>query len=406
MILSVMRVMFLDLVRDRGALVMAFALPAFIYLVFASIFSGAAGEKLQLSVAVLDQADDSVSRRFVSAIAADSRLFVAQSPSSRTRLDQAVRRGDVDAGVVIRGDPLRLSKDAPILVLGDASRPVAAPVVAGRLQKILGETLPDIVYRRNVVELDQDFALLTPQQRTRVDATAQAIEKAVQHKGADDKPYAPAPMVELAQVGQDSKADAPTVYYAGAVAIMFLLISASHGAMLLIDERRNNILDRLASSAGGLAKVVSGKFLFLTAQGAIQVGLIFVVAAALYGVAVTDRLGAWSLVTLAAAGMAAGAALLLCALCRTRKQAQTLSSFLILIVSALGGSMIPRYLMPRWLQDISILTPNAWAVEAYQDLLWREAGGAQVLSYAALLLGFGLAATTVAWGFLLRERRS
>jgi ABC-2 type transport system permease protein len=389
---------------------MAFALPAFIYLVFASIFAGAAGEKLQLSVAVLDQADDSVSRRLVAAIAADPRLFVAQHPSSRARLDQAVRRGDVDAGVVIRGDTLRLSKDAPILVLGDASRPVAAPVVAGRLQKILGETLPDVVYRRNVVELDQDFALLTPQQRTRVDATAQAIEKAVQHKsaqdGADDKPYAPAPMVELAQVGQDSRADAPTVYYAGAVAIMFLLISASHGAMLLIDERRNNILDRLASSAGGLAKVVSGKFLFLTVQGAIQVGIIFVVAAALYGVAVTDRLTAWSLVTVAAAAMAAGAALLLCALCRTRQQAQTLSSFLILIVSALGGSMIPRYLMPRWLQDISILTPNAWAIEAYQDLLWRESDGGKILLYVAMLLGFGLAATTVAWVFLLRERRS
>ncbi|MCW2272595.1 ABC transporter permease [Rhodoblastus acidophilus] len=406
MILSMMRVMFLDLLRDRGALVMAFVLPAAIYLIFASIFSGTGGEKLQLSVAVLDQAEDGVSRRLVSAIAEDPRLFVAPSPSTRAGLERAIRRGDVDAGIVIRGDPVQSAKEAPILVLGDTSRPVAAPVVAGRLQKILGETLPDVVYRRNIVEFDQNLAPLTPQQRMRAEAAAQAIEKAVQEKGAGGRLDAPAPMVELALVARSSQADAPTVYYAGAVGVLFLLISAGQGAMLLIDERRNNILDRLTSSAGGLAKVVGGKFLFLTLQGTIQVGIIFLVAAALYGVAVMDRVLSWSLVTLAAAAMAAGAALLLCALCRTRQQAQTLSAFLVLMVSAVGGSMIPRYLMPRWLQDVSMLTPNAWAIEAYQDLLWRDADGGRAFLYAAMLVGVGLVAMTFAWAFLLRERRS
>jgi len=364
MIVAMMRVMALDLLRDRGALVMAFALPAAIYLIFASIFSGTAGDKLQLSVALFDQAETAGSRRIVSAIAGDDRLVVALRPASRAGLEQAVRRGDVDAGVVIRSDPALPSADAPVVVLGDASRPVAAPVVVGRVQKLLGDN----------------------------------------QAGAADRTGA-APLVELAQIARAAHADAPTVYYAGAVGILFLLISASQGAMLLIDERRNAILDRLTSSAGGLAKAVSGKFLFLTLQGTLQVGIIFVVAAALYGVAVLDRLAGWSLVTLAAAAMAAGAALLLCAVCRTRQQAQTLSAFLVMILSAVGGSMIPRYLMPRWLQDVSLLTPNAWAIEAYQDLLWRGSDAGRIALYAVLLVGFGVASATLAWAFLLRERR-
>ena len=120
MIVAVMRVMLLALARDRGALVMAFALPAAIYLIFASIFSGTAGEQLQLSVAVLDQAKDDASRRLVSALSNDPRLQIATlQPRSRQDLERqdlelAVRRGEIDAGVVIRGDMSKLSNKAPI----------------------------------------------------------------------------------------------------------------------------------------------------------------------------------------------------------------------------------------------------------------------------------------------------
>jgi ABC-2 type transport system permease protein len=410
MIVAVMRVMLLALARDRAALVMAFALPAAIYLIFASIFSGTAGEKLQLSVAVLDQAKDDASRRLVSALSNDPRLQIATlQPQSRQDLELAVRRGEIDAGIVIRDDMSKLSNQAPILILGDVARAVAAPIVNGRVQKILGEKLPDAVYRRAIADFDQNFAPLTAQQRARADAVLQAMaEKARQNSGDEGSP-APngrAPMVEMLEVARNRGADAAVVYYAGAVSILFLLISASQGAMLLIEERRNGILDRLTSSAGGLARAVTGKFLFLTLQGAAQVGIIFIVAAWVYGVAVLARPVEWGLLTLAAAAMASGAALLLCAVCQTRQQAQTLSSFLVLVLSAVGGSMVPIYLMPQWLQKVSLFTPNAWAIQAYQDLLWRDAPMASVLSYAAMLLGAGLATAALAWLFLLRERRS
>ena len=63
--------------------------------------------------------------------------------------------------------------------------------------------------------------------------------------------------------------------------------------------------------------------------------------------------------------------MLLASACRTRRQAQTIANTVILVLSALGGSMVPRFFMPEALQDLGWLTPNTWALEAYSGIFWR-----------------------------------
>ena len=62
-----------------------------------------------------------------------------------------------------------------------------------------------------------------------------------------------------------------------------------------------------------------------------------------------------------------------------------LSTFVILILAAIGGSMVPRFLMPPWLQELGWWTPHAWVIDAYQGLLWRDAGVADLLDHPARL---------------------
>ena len=65
MIFPAARVMFLTLLRDRGALAMAFVLPPLIFVIFAAIFSSAGGDQLRLHVGIADLARTPTTARLV-----------------------------------------------------------------------------------------------------------------------------------------------------------------------------------------------------------------------------------------------------------------------------------------------------------------------------------------------------
>jgi ABC-2 type transport system permease protein len=78
-------------------------------------------------------------------------------------------------------------------------------------------------------------------------------------------------------------------------------------------------------------------------------------------------------------------ALVIAAACNTKRQAQTLANVAILVVSALGGSMVPRFFMPQFVQNLGWLTPNTWALEAYTATFWRDEAMVSLLPPWAML---------------------
>lgn len=415
MSLAIFRIMTLGLLRDRGTLAMAFVLPPLIYMIFAAIFAGATGDDLVLRVAVLDEVNNTVSQRLVEAIRSDPNLRPsARAPLSLADLEAIVRADEADAGVVLRTDPSMPATEpglSPVMVYGDPAKAMAGALVAGQIQRIFSEKLPDAAYRRVLADFEKSIVPFTVEQRAKADSILDFIARSrlptarASTREAVAKRSMP-PLVALAAGdGMPKRAKPNVVYYAGAVAILFLMYSAMHGALSLIDERQNGILDRILQGAGGVWAVLMGKFLFLVLQGVVQVSLIFALAMAVYGVDFVARFPLWLAITVAASVAAAGMGLALCASCRTRQQAQTLSTFLVLVLAALGGSMVPRFLMPMWLQDIGWVIPNAWVIEAYQGLLWRDANLAALAVPLAVLVAFGVVMLGIAWGQLARSRQ-
>lgn len=378
MSLVVMRAMLLGFLHDRGAVVMALVLPVAVFLVFAAIFAGATGEQLRITVAVADEIRSADSQRLLRALARDPALALrADDTLSAAEVRRLVRQGSVDAGLIVRRDGRALGDltgpgRAPLVVVSDPVRAVAARVLAGQIQEVYFAALSDVALGGVARLLAEGFVTLEPAQQQELAGGLEALRQAT--LAAEAAGASPAGVLESLLDDQPTRPEvgqSHVAYYAGAVAILFLLFAAVHGALTLLEERDSGLLDRVLAGPGGMGAVITGKFLFLVAQGSVQVTVIFLLAWAVYGVDLPGHLGPYALVTLAAAGAAAGLALAITTACSSRRQAQTLANIVVLIVSAVGGSMVPRFLMPPLMQQLGWLTPTAWALEAYTSVFWR-----------------------------------
>jgi ABC-2 type transport system permease protein len=153
---------------------------------------------------------------------------------------------------------------------------------------------------------------------------------------------------------------------------MFLLFTASGAAGSLLEEAESGTLDRVLSSRVTMTSLLLGKLTFNCLLAFSQLVLMF-----LWGWAVF-RLDFWShvpgFVIMGAATAVAVAAfgMVLASVCHTRAQLGALSTLLILVMSSIGGSMFPRYLMPESMQKAGLLTINAWAIDGFTKVFWRD----------------------------------
>jgi ABC-2 type transport system permease protein len=389
-IFAVMRIMALHLIRDRGALAMAFVLPPIIFIIFAAIFSSTSGEELRLKVALGVGQQTELSTRLETALRAEPSLrFLSTTFADQPAVVSQVENGQADVGLFIRGD-LNSTDAAPAIVLVDPGKLMAGAILSGQVQRVVGLELPDLGLSRTAPAIEGLVGGFNPQQSAHLAAAIKELAS----KSVDQEKQSG--LVETTLIGAHGGSGATVTYYAGAVAILFLLFSAMQSAATLIEERNSGIVDRIAIGRAGTDVVVLGKFLFVAVQGIIQVALIFLVAALAYGLRVWDHLPLWSLTTVAAAITASGLGFAVAAICTSKQQAQTISTFVVLVCSAIGGSMVPRFMMPPWLQAVGWFTPNAWAIEAYHGVLWRGEGLEAILSPLIRLTALGLVGLAVA----------
>ena len=384
MILVMVRVMALGLWRDRAGLVLVFVLPPLVFIVFATVFSAGASGRLDIRVGVVDQIGGADSQRLVDSLQRRLGGRLTRSPNVAA-LEDAIESGQVDAGLVLHGD--LADAPTPVTVLNHPGRKAAGEVLTAQVNAAVGEDLPELMLRREVARLAPLLAL-TPDQIRR----------------SAGMPPDPASTPPFAAQRILPGGDPLVIYYAGAVSILFLMFTAMQGAMSLIDERRAGLWLRLGLSTGGVAPLLGGRMLWLTALGVIQALVLFQVAAAVYGVPVLMNLPAWSATAVCTAAASAGIALALAAACNTRDQAQPVSTFTFLILAAIGGSMAPRFLMPEALQTLGWLTPHTWAIEAYQTVLWRGLVNTTVLEAWTVLASFAGAGFVAAVWLEARRR--
>jgi ABC-type multidrug transport system permease subunit len=67
-------------------------------------------------------------------------------------------------------------------------------------------------------------------------------------------------------------------------------------------------------------------------------------------------------------------------------------------MSAIGGSMIPSFIMPAFMQKLSIFSVNYWGIQGFYDVYWRELmiTDPTFLTRVVVLIGIGLLLNLIA----------
>jgi ABC-type multidrug transport system permease subunit len=114
----------------------------------------------------------------------------------------------------------------------------------------------------------------------------------------------------------------------------------------------------------------------------------------------------WLLLVVFTTSLAAmGLALLVAALARTETQVAIYGTLLVLMLAGISGCLMGDWtLMPEQMQEISRITPHAWALDAYRQLLTSPTPNYALVGQACgVLTAFGVGFMLLAWGALKLE---
>ena len=174
---------------------------------------------------------------------------------------------------------------------------------------------------------------------------------------------------------------------------MFFVMSAMSGLWLI--ERENGVTARLHSFGVPNSTLLLSKIIPYLGVNALQAVLMLTVGVWLMPLLGADALQlkginwpALLLVIAAISAAAVGLALLVACLVRTQAQAGALVPILNVLMAAIGGIMVPKFVMPTFMQRLAELSPMNWGLEGLLTVLLRHGDMAAVTPYASRLVGF------------------
>jgi ABC-2 type transport system permease protein len=183
---------------------------------------------------------------------------------------------------------------------------------------------------------------------------------------------------------------------------MFFVIAAL--ANLFVEERRCGALARLRSLGVPPAVLLASKALPYIAVNLVQAVLMLMVGAWLMpllgGNALSFAQVQWPALVLVVCAISVAAvslALMLSCLVRSHAQAAAVGPVLNVLMAALGGIMVPTFVMPAAMQAVAAWSPMNWGLEGLLTVLLRGGGVVAAAPQLLRLVVFAALMLLLAW---------
>lgn len=391
-LLATIRKELLLLLRDVHGLALLFAMPvAFIVIMSLALqnqFAKNTGGESTITV-LLDKQSTSDDAASVIAALQQRKMFSWQVTDSASAAEK-IRHDDAAFLLTLKDNTKELQAD--ILV---------APATNPQIEAIFTATISEAMSKQRIETLLRNI------KTKRAMENSFSLDDGIDEDALNNNPVTVSYSYQDNQTASVQPSSVQQSVPAWLVFAMFFSVVPL--ANTLISERQQGTLRRLRTLPISPSLPIIGKLIPYFVINQLQALLMLMVGVylmPLFGadsLTLGNSLAALALMSVCLSIAALGYGILIAVVARTTDQAATLGGVGNILLAALGGVMVPRFVMPETMQTIATFSPMAWGLDGFLDVFLRNGNVIDVLPEAGSL--FALGATTITLALVLSRRK-
>lgn len=387
--------------RERASLMILFLLPLLVGGFMGGgnlVVNRSASDVIQLDVGMVNLDRKELGSELVNVIQSIDQLQVSIY-STIAEAEQQVSKGNLAAAIIIPDDfSQNINEYTPssVEVMVDPAEPESAGIVTGIVKQVASEFALWGEVRHGVRSIMGEAGIL----QTASVEESKAIE--AQSLGVimtRINEMRTSPVITLSIEAVTGEKTSPSIetffaYLFPGLTVYFIFFIVGMSANALLTERDNGTLRRLLSAPISKGAILAGKILAYMFLACMQVVVIFSVANLAFHTPLGHSPLGLVVMTLAVAFNATTFGMMIAALSKTAKQADSIGTVLGFVLGSLGGaiafSATPFYRSGGFIGTLAKLTPQNHGVEGFYQLMAENAPFIQVLPQVGILLGMGI----------------
>jgi ABC-2 type transport system permease protein len=393
------------LFHDRGSIIALFGLPIAFILVMTvalnGVFTSGTSDK-PIVMLISNQDKGSLAAQVVSDLRSTEGLSLIETVDglalTPSKIDELITAKKYMLGVdfpedfssvVLKTstDPAAVKPVVRFIVDPTANNQILAPargLVEGHVERVTSSALLESQSRAGFAGISQS---VPPAQQGFVkqieDQFTGKMAGAVSSAGVEYNVASPAQFkIKVFPTSAEQNVPAYTIY-----GVFFILQTIATG---FFEEKTSGAFQRLKAAPLSRAAYLIGKGLSYFAINLIQIVLMFTVGVLVFHINLGHAPLALVVISVITSLAATGLGMMVTGFVRTQEQAGSLGTLLGVVLSMIGGMMVPTYVMPVFMQKLALATPHAWALSAYQDVIVRGMDLPQILPTLGVLSLFAL----------------
>jgi ABC-type multidrug transport system permease subunit len=394
--------------RDIKAVLLSFLLPIGLITLFGLTFGGIekrSETQNQTAILVSDLDSTATTRDVIAKLDSLDEISVTTVDFNKGK-DQIMNGNRLAMLVFYKGfaDSVESGKPEPMELFYDEARKMDASLIQYALISNLMEILGPKTFKKKIMStIKTKYPDLDTDMMSQIEGD---ISEQFAPAGSGDKENNS--MGRMGNLTVTSLARKESVNWAliqsfAGTAVMMLLFSVTAIGSSLLSEREDGTLKRLMYSPVSPIHIMFGKILFALVISVIQLSVMIVFTWAALGMDLGYNIFYLMMVVVATAFACSGFGIFIAAISTSRKQAESMATIVILLMSAIGGSMIPIFFMPEFMQKIAVISLNYWAIQGFFDVLGREVSFLQVITKVGVLIGIGATMMTISASLFKRN---